>query len=150
MPPAPKYPVFATVMASVDLGFCLIRVLLVLLGIVGLIMMKTEDPLYQTGGLELVTGVGIVLFGIPANILLLLRKPAGVPLGYLNILFTGLSMLVGIFQGNALFGKAGDGAEAAGMVVGLGVVLVIRLTLLIVYGAALSQAKKYFAAAGPS
>ena len=149
LPAAPKFPVFATVMASVDLGFCLIRVLIVLLGIVGLIMTKEGDPAYATGGLEIITGIGIVLFGIPANVLLLLRKPSGLPLGYLNLLFTGASMLVGLLQGNALFGKASDGAQAAGIVVGLGLVLVIRLALLLCYGVALNLAKKFFASAAP-
>jgi len=80
---AQPLPTFVTVMAIVSLIFCLLRLLIAGAGVVGLVMMHQAQAFEEAGlsrigmYLEVISGFGMVLFGIPGNLLILLKKPAG-------------------------------------------------------------------------
>lgn len=151
----PMPPTFAKVMFIIDLVLCSIRLLLVLIGIVGAVgLIEQNDPLAPTVLFELATGAGIVLFGIPGNILLLLRKPWAVALGWLALVSTVASLGVGVWQLEIILDRVPPGGpERAVAAVAAVVTVLARLFLIALYGAALwlfsSWAKRQTAAAQP-
>ena len=82
-------PSFCKTMFIIDLVLCCIRALLVFLSIAGYMILKSQgSPLLHTVPFEILTGVIMAAFGIPANILLLKQKSSGIPLAYMDIVGT--------------------------------------------------------------
>ena len=111
---------------------------------IGWAMMEKGSPLYPTAGLEVISGLGIALFGIPGNVMVLLKKPGGIPLCYLNVACTVLSLIVGVWQATILVGNTSGGAETVGALFGGMIALVIRAVLLVLYIAAVRMAQRHF------
>lgn len=145
-----KLPTFPKVMAIVCLAFAVIRGLLGLFGIVGVAMIAREGAdvgnltnNFVVGIAEVVTALFVAVFGIVANILLLGKKQAAIPLGWLMVVFSILSIGVGVatvsLQLLEMTGGEPDFArpEVIGMMVGAGVMLMIRVLILTAYIVAL-------------
>lgn len=138
---------FVLTILILDLVFCAIRFGLAMLGVVGFAMIEPDDPMRPTVVFEVGTGLAIALFGVSANILILLQKPIGIYLAIVKIFFTLANMLVGVWQAYLQLGPMTDGAVGAertgiliGLTIGLLFVLGIRLTLMGLYIAALVKA----------
>ncbi len=138
---------FVLTILIMDLVFCAMRFGLAALGAVGFAMIEPDDPMRPTVVFEVGTGLAIALFGVSANILILLQKSIGIYLAVVKIFFTLANMLVGIWQASLQFGPVADGAVGAertgiliGFAVGILFVLGIRLTLMGLYVAALVKA----------
>ncbi len=102
---APRLPTYCLVIFIMDLVFATLRAPLVLIGIVGLHMAaqgmiaeETGRMVFRTGLAEVLTSAGIVLFGIPANIGLLCKKPWGLILAWVVAAITVGSIGVGVWQ----------------------------------------------------
>lgn len=136
-----KLPTFCLVMFIIDLIFCCLRVLFVILGVVGYQMLKQQgDPMADTALYEIVTGGLIVLFGIPANGLMLAKQKWAVFLGWLTLVVTFASIAVGIWQASVMMdGIAANGneAEQVGGYIGAGFSIIVRLGIVICYAIAL-------------
>lgn len=138
-------PGFCKTIFIIELVLCCLRVPLVVAGFVGATMMGPDDPLAQTVIYELATGVGIVGFGILANIGLLMKKGWGVPLGYLALVATAGSVGTGILQFSAQMNQFPMGSpERVGVMFGGGIVFIIRLALMGLYLAALKKFSAWF------
>ncbi len=100
--------------------------------------MPCESP-WRT---EVLTALGIGLFGVLANFMVLGKKPAGITLGWIAFAFTIWSIGIGVWQGTINFNHfAGSQAARGGFVLGIGIVMLFRIVLLTLYGACLVQAK---------
>jgi hypothetical protein len=129
-------PTFCLVYFVIDLVFCCMRALLVLLGIVNLTAgMGVQDPMVKaTLVYEVGAGLGMVLLGIPANLLMLFRQRAGVFLAIGKLLATFASFGVGIWQLSFIIANFPEGSpERIGAMVGAGMTMVLRLGLVAVY-----------------
>lgn len=122
------------VAASIDLAFLLIRIGLVGLGVIGVIAMGPNDPLFVWGILEVVTGSAMIVFGIPADILMLLGKRLGATLGVLALVATASNIVVTLFEipmqlSNMRANAPVENQQAyiVGAMVGAGFVIFIRL-----------------------
>ena len=136
-----RFPVFAKVMFIVDLAVSGLRAPVVLLSAIGYQqLVKAQDPLVHTVLAEIVFGAILVLLGVTTNVLLLLRKPWAVVLGYLLLLATCGSLVVGFWQLSFRWGEVPPGSpERIGFVIGAGFTICVRLGLAAVYFAALRQ-----------
>jgi hypothetical protein len=139
-----------------DLVFACIRVPLGLLAILGMTLLPDGSPLHAAALAVVATTVGIAVFGILGNTLLLLRKPAGVTFGFVDLTFSALGIAAGLWDGILRLGEPAEAAESArrhGMEVGLVLAVIVRVALNVCYAIALNQAAKTLAAAsrtGPS
>lgn len=140
---------FVLTILIIDLVLCCLRLILAALGLAGFAMIPADDPMYATVVFEVGTGFAIALFGIPANLLILLKKRIGIYVAIVKIFFTLANILVGIWQASLQFGPMTsevEGPERAGMMVGfmigVGFVVVFRLVLMGLYVAALVKANK--------
>ncbi len=126
-------PTFAMVMMIISLVFFVIRVPIVALSCLAIAMLK-DDPFFFMAILEAVTGALMALFGITGNSLVLAKKPLGIPLCWLAVAATVGSILVGVAQVPAQFGKfAADSPEFIGAMVGLVLFGGIRIAILVAY-----------------
>ncbi|MBN2190044.1 MAG: hypothetical protein JW728_02400 [Candidatus Aureabacteria bacterium] len=141
-----SYPVFSKTFFIMDMVFSCLRIPLVLLGILGMVSMQKDDPIYFSGYFEILTGMGIAVFGLWANIALLSKKASGITMAYYNIAFTIGSTLVGIWQiviqSSAV---AGDAVRVASFSIGAGFTFIIRIALLICYFIAVKKFKSWLA-----
>jgi len=152
-----RLPGFVTGYMITDLVLCSLRALAVLMGIVGYLAIqqnanipgvpKPDSPLAQTAIFEILTGLGIVVFGFAANIMILRKNPSGIVFGYLALLATVASMAVGIWQSSVMAEDAAPpgSPEAAAVVVGVVLAIVFRVVLAVLYFVALSMARKALA-----
>lgn len=135
-------------MMVVDLCCCGLRAVAVLLSVIGLVALTQEGPagadpevdaLRATGPWEAVTGLGIVVFGVTADVAILLRQRWGTIVGWFAVAATFASMAVGVWQATKLEVPEGVDAEAfrIGAVIGVVVVSIVRLGLLAAYIGAL-------------
>jgi len=135
-------PAFCMVMFIVSLVFCGIRAPLVAMGFAGYFALQQmgNHPLMPTVAFEIGTGLGIVVFGIPGNALLLARQSWAVLLGYLAAASVVGSIAVGIWQTSIMAeGQAADSPERIFVLIGSGGAFVFRLVLLGLYVAALAK-----------
>ena len=141
--PRGKLPVFVMVMLIISLVFSLIRVLLVLLSIAGFYMMSQMEvppPEFALAYAEVGTGIGIALFGVIGNSLMLAKKKVGFYFGVLLVLSVIGSIATGCFQANAMLAAYAPGTpEHTGAIVGFIFSVIVRLGILIAYGIALMQ-----------
>jgi hypothetical protein len=137
-PAVPKPPVFSQVMFVVSLLFSLLRIPAALLSAYAVFAVNLNNaPMQLTGPYELATSAGIVLFGLAANILLLMRKDIGIPLAWCLVAFVVMSLGVAVWQLSLMMQTAPEGSpERVGMMVGAGFVMMVRLALLALYIAA--------------
>ncbi len=150
-PPRPqsvarKMPVFPMVMFILSLVFTVLRVPLVLFGFVALTALADIPPsLMATVPFELGSGSAIVVFGLAANILLLMKKNIGVPLGWCLVASVVFSLAVGLWQGGLQAGEFEAGSpEQIGAFIGLGFVTVLRIVILAMYITALVWIGRWF------
>jgi len=137
-------PTYAKVVIIIDLVFCSLRLLLVPLSIFGMTVIEPSDPLYPTAIFEILTLLGIALFGIPGNALLLMGKPIGILLVGLAILATIGSIGVGFWQMPIMLDEFPPGSpERTGGMIGGVVVALIRLGIIVMVGAALMKFKAW-------
>lgn len=134
-------PTFAKVMFIIDLVLCAIRALLVLAAVPGYIVLKQQQsPLAATAIPEILCGLAIVLSGIPADILGLLRKPSAVWFGAFACLAALASVAVGAWQASFQLDNFAAGTpQRVGFYLGLGFTLLVRIGIVVVYAAALVQ-----------
>lgn len=143
---APRFPVFARVMFIVSLVFCCLRMLMVPLSILGYASGAAAE-MGTSVLFEIITGIGIAVFGVLGNGLLLARKPIGVTFGWLLVLSVLGSLAVGLWQAFMLWSDMEPGTpEFIGIVIGLVFTLAIRVSLLIAYIAALMMFGKWLRA----
>jgi hypothetical protein len=140
---------FVLTILIIDLVLCCLRLMLAALGLAGFAVIPLDDPMRATVVFEVGTGFAIALFGIPANLLILLKQRIGIYVAGIKIFFTLANILVGIWQASLQFGPMAsevEGPERAGMLVGfmigVGFVVVFRLVLMGLYIAALVKANK--------
>ena len=122
------------------------RILIVFLGVVAYAALPAEDAVdTPTFGLEIITGLGIAVFGIAGNIFLLNRQGWAVVLGYLCVGATVASILVGVW-GVVLGAQEieANSPEMAGFIVGAGFSVMLRLVLLGMYIVALAKFSNWF------
>lgn len=134
-------PGFIKAMAIVDLVFCCIRAVLVGLSILGYFMLvREQSPLLGSVLAEIATGLLIAAFGIPANILLLLRKPAGLWIAMVAVVGAVGAMGVAGWQTSVQAIQFPPGSpQRAGFFIAVAFVTLIRLGLLGLYIGALVQ-----------
>ena len=127
-----------------DLVFCSIRFLLFLIGLIGLvIIVKQGEPMAIVSGIiEVFSNLGIALVGIPAAIMLLMKKNAGIIAAYATIGFTLLSLFGGLFSLIIKYSPDQPVPMLIGYLLGGGVVLLIRIVLLGLYIKAVAGAKE--------
>jgi hypothetical protein len=145
-PSRPTTKGFAKGWIITDLVFCSLRLIAGLLGVVGASQIPSDNPLAPTIMFEILTAMGIACFGIPANILLLNGRRLGVALAWTALLFTALSLGVSAWQMSIQMEIVADQATRFGMMVGAGIVFVIRLGLNITYATVVYKAAGRLAA----
>lgn len=150
IPPPPRpgsggFPVFAKTMFIIDLVLCVLRVPMLLLSFIGYAALQRENnPLLITVAVEVLTALGMVVFGVPASIAALLRKPWAVWLGWLAVAATLGSLGVGVWQGTIKMAEFAPGTpQRIGGYVGLGIALVFRFGLVCLYAGALVQFSRW-------
>lgn len=138
-------PGFAMAMFIIDLVFCVLRLPMVMFGFVGYAALKQGNhPLFPTVAGEIASGMCMVLFGLPANILGLLGKRWAVWFGVLSLIATAGSIAVGIWQATIKLGEFAAGSpEQMGGYVGMAIMVMIRLALAGAYIGALVQFAKW-------
>ena len=150
---ASQLPMFSMVVLIIDLVFRFLRVVLVLFSVIGIWALGTANPLFFWGVLEIVTGGAMVIFGILGDSLVLAKKRIGLSLCWIALIATVANLIVGLceipLQMDAQMQNGQIGPEQAqavkiGMLIGGGVVGLLRLGLIIGYGVALSMAKRFF------
>lgn len=160
-PPAgftPDMPGFCKVMFIISLILCILRAGFVALGMLGMGLMKADDPLMKAAFLEIGTGVGMVLCGVPGNTLLLFKNQVGFYLGWGLIACTIGSILTGVVEmvltGGNLGGEppppGAEGAQMIGLIIGGGIAVLFRGGILVAYGAALLQFQSWYSQHGQS
>jgi len=125
-----------------DLVFCACRVVLVLLAVIGGFMMEKDNPLAKTVWMEIASGVGIAVFGLSADILLLCRKGAGVALAVAALVFTFLNVGVGVYQLTIPHSLHSETLARIGMFIGGGLMLACRLAFNAVYVVVIVQVRR--------
>ena len=127
---AAGYPIFSRVMFIIDLVLCVIRALLAALGILGVLALQQQNSdLVPLAIAEVITGLGIAVFGILGYTCLLMRQRWAVMFVYLTACATLASVIVGVLQLGKLTALQSDEAQQVGMYLGGGCVTVIRLGL---------------------
>ncbi|MGI8981001.1 MAG: hypothetical protein ACR2FY_17370 [Pirellulaceae bacterium] len=154
----PGMPGFCKAMFIVSLVFCFLRAAIVALGFVGMGMLPADDPAMKMAYFEIGTGLGMVLCGVPGNALLLAKNQIGVFLGWGLVAFTVGSILTGLatvfMMGNnpaAMGPPPPPGAENAqfiGMMIGGAIAVLVRVGIIVAYGAALIQFQNWYAQYG--
>ncbi len=145
MMPERSIPGFSKVMFIIAIVFCVIRLLLVLLAIPGYAMLKQQgDPMVDTVFFEVGAGIAMVLFGLPANVLMLCKNKMGIILGYLYVLSVAASLCVGLWQASFVINTFPEGSpERIGAMMGGIIVTGIRLTLVGIYVAAIMSFSRW-------
>lgn len=141
-----KMPVYSRVVLIIDMILCGFRGLLVVFGVVGYVVMKQQlGAIASTALFEVGTGLGIVVFGLSGDLLLLLGRTWAIGLAYLALFFTVGSMAVGLWQLTIQYAQlaGNDPAQQIGAVIGVVLALGIRLAIVSVYGVALYMYSKW-------
>jgi hypothetical protein len=136
-----RFPVFAKVMFIFDLVVSGLRAPVVLFSVIGYQqLVNAQSPLVPAAVAEIASGAILVLLGVAANVLLLLRKPWAVLLGYLLLLAALGSLAIGFWQLFYRWDELPPGSpERIGFVIGAGFTVCLRLGVMGVYFAALWQ-----------
>lgn len=138
---ASRLPGYAKAMAIVDLVFCILRTISLLFSVAGyFVLARQQNPLVETAVAEIATGLCIAAFGIPANILILLRKPTGLWLAMVAVAGTIGSMGVAVWQASLQADQFAPGTpQRVGYFIGVAFISLLRLGLLGLYIGGLVQ-----------
>ncbi len=138
-----KMPTFVTVMMIIDMVFRGLRVPIALLGIVGVVVMPSDNPMFLPGIFEVITGAVMAVCGLVGDGLVLAKRRIGLIFCWVAVAATLANVVVALFE---LPIQAGQQPENVRMVVYAvaGIFLIFRLALIGTYGFALLLAKKYF------
>ncbi len=135
-PTVPSLPTFCTVYFIIDLIFSFLRAIMAMFGVVAMAgpIAQENAMVQQTVMYEVASGIGIALLGIPANFLMLFKKRIGAYLAGGKILFTLMSLAVGLWQMSFAMNQFPEGSpERIGAVIGALFAITIRLGLLGLY-----------------
>src|SRR5579862_7534664 len=136
----PSVPLFCKVVFIGDALFCTVRLIFVLVTVFSFLV--TRDVMggaeRMTAPFEIVTGLAIVLCGLTANLLMLVKKSWAVGLGYLLLVVTLASIGVELWKGFAQLTGIGGGDPAKLMAswIFAAVSAVFRSIVLIAYATA--------------
>jgi hypothetical protein len=137
LPPTEALPSVVIAGMVIDLVFCVLRLLILGFSIIGLAMlMRVNDGMKFAAIFEVLTGVIMVVFGIAGDSLVLAKKRIGIPLCWVAVGGTVLSILVGVGQ---LFmmqqgrPELAQGPALVGAIIGGALAAIIRFGLLAFY-----------------
>ncbi len=133
---------FVKTFVIMDLVFACLRAPFLVLAVIGMMGGMVDDALAATVPFEIAGHAGLFVFGVSANVLILLKKAAGLVLGWILVGVTVLSYLVGLAQIAAQTVGADSQAELIGMWVGGIITILIRVALLVCYCVALLMAAR--------
>jgi hypothetical protein len=136
---------FVLTIVIMDLVFCVLRLVIAMIGLRGYAVIPEDHSLHRTVIFEVVTAAGIGVLGILANVLILLKRRIGIPLALASILFTVLNIFVGLWQARLQMPAQMGTPETIGFFVGIVLVLGMRLVLLVLYVVAVLGARKRLA-----
>ncbi|MFT5470595.1 MAG: hypothetical protein ACI8UO_005724 [Verrucomicrobiales bacterium] len=147
----PRLPGFAKGWMITDIVFVSFRLIFVLVGVAMLSNLERMglENLYNAVLIEALAGLVIFLAGLPAAILILNKKSAGIALGWITVAATVVSLLMSLWAlniGSEMNGRGMSGPAQAGQAVGQMVGVLIRAGLLICYCIGLVQAGKFISA----
>ncbi len=148
-------PTYVVAVMIIDLCLCVLRSVLVGFSVLGMVMLMQEGPGPANAKFEAVrasvpwevaTGIGIVVFGMVANVAILLRQRWGIIVGWFAVGATLASMAVGIWQATAMQLPQGVDEDAfrIGATIGVVFTTVFRLGLLAAYVGALLRFAAWF------
>jgi hypothetical protein len=139
-----------------DLALGSLRLLLALLGAAMMVIggkqvnLGPGSPMFVVGLIEVTSGIGVGIFAITADLLILLRKPVGIKLGWVNVGFTGLNILAAVGVSVVQAREMGvEGPKLVGYIFGAGFVFLIRIGVCVLYTTALRRASGGPVSAGP-
>ena len=138
-----ELPGFVTGWMITDLVFSGIRIVIILIGIVGVRSIPVDSPEYQQILTQITTNGLLAFTSIAAALLILFHHKIGIYLGYLALFFVGVSICSGIW-GSFENRTPENDAYFSGMIVGMILTLIVRLTLAGFYFKALQKANKFF------
>jgi hypothetical protein len=144
---------FVMTIVIMDLVLCSLRLLVGVFSTVGYMVIPESDPLRVSVMSEIVSAFGIAAFGLPANILILMKNRFGILLAAGSILFTAYGLFVGVWQARLMMPANLSGPEGVGFLVGAVFSIGIRLALLALYVVAVLRARRILAshsAVGPT
>ena len=131
-----KIPTLSKAALITDLVMSSLRTLMIPLSLLGYMMLSQQDPrpaIADTALLELFTNISTGLCGLFAAILLLARRSAALPLAWIAVVCTILSMAVGLWQAHIQWQEVDSTAESIGFAIGAGLTSMVRIGLLIFY-----------------
>ncbi|MCB1076890.1 MAG: hypothetical protein KDM64_03585 [Verrucomicrobiae bacterium] len=142
----PRFPTFVLAMAIIDLVLCLLRGLFGVIAAVRLAMSPDSVahlPNYLAYP-EMITAAAIGGVGTVANLLLILKKPAGIPLGWVNLALTIVSIAVILAELPLQLAIQPEGPQRIGLATGFIFTNGVRVILVIACGIALVMARRWF------
>ena len=134
----PSLPTYCLIMFVVSLFFAVVRIPVVGLSIFGASTLDADDPLLATAWGEIGSGIGIVVLGLFANIVLLLKQRWGLVPALGLVLMVVASVIVSLVQLPIMLEQGQQqGPERVGFIMGAMVAMLFRLVLLGAYIGAL-------------
>lgn len=142
--PATSLHPYVTVVVIIDILLRVLRFFLAALSTVGVFTLDRNSPLFMSGVAEMVTGLGMAIFGLVGDGLVLAKKRIGIAFCVVAGVATIGNMITGVVQIPVVIKmqKITGGPELIGAYVGAAIVIVIRLGLLAAYVMALVMASK--------
>lgn len=148
-PVVARLPMFCRIVFTIDAVFAAFRGAIAIMGIIALVQVfGSQQPERHTliqGALEVATGLGIMIYGVLGNHMMLRSNNYGFYLGWGNILACIAASavgLLGIITMNDAIAEQGI-PLAAILIVGI-FITGIRIVLNIIYAVALMRFKKWF------
>ena len=150
LPAGPRLSGFVRGFVIADLLLCLLHGMLLAATWGGLGRLAASDPLRATAAMEIASGVGVFVFGLAGNAMILSRRPVGLKLAWAGAAFTGASIGVGVWQAWILgHGPGRATMEPGALIFTIAVAVFFRLALLGFYGTALILAGRQLRRQGP-
>jgi hypothetical protein len=141
-------PGFCLAMFIMSLIFCLFRLPLVIFGAIAwsnLDQMAHDPVIAATVPFEVISGMSLVLLGIPANLALLFKQRWGVWLGLMTVAASLVNVGLAVWQLSIMVQVTPDEQERIGLIIGALMTMAIRLTIIGLYAAAVLKMSKWLA-----